>query len=244
MTIAITSGKGGTGKTTAVAAIGSCLAALGKKTVCIDMDLVLRNLDLALGIQDLTIWDMADVASGRCKLAEAVTPHPKIPNLYLLMGPSPESGAVFTKEDLGKVIAQIKDEFDDCLIDAPAGLGEGFQLSVAFADMVIVLCTTDSTSLRDSQKTVMELGAMGVENTSLVVNRVQTGILKRTFADIDDVMDYIGVPILGVVPEDKDVLIASGQGRALVLSSHGKAAKTFLRIAQRLGGERVPLKYK
>jgi len=244
MTIAITSGKGGTGKTTAVAAIGSCFAALGKKTVCIDMDLALRNLDLALGMRDLPILDMSDVAAGRCKLEEAAAPHPEIPNLYLLMGPPPESGAPFTQEDLGGIVGQIREDFDVCIIDAPAGIGEGFRFSAAFADKAIVICTGDSTSLRDAQKTVMELGEMGIEDIALIVNRVRAGIIRKTFADIDDMMDYIGAPIIGVVPEDRDVLIASGQGKALVLSSHGKAAKSFLRIMRRLSGERVPLKYK
>lgn len=244
MIISITSGKGGTGKTTATSAIGSCLAAMGKKTLCVDMDFALPNLDLALGMTALPLLDFRDVAIGRCTLDEAVVEHPEISNLYLLSAIVGNQDEILTEEAVQLVMKEIDKSFDFGIIDAPAGIGGGFALTSMFSDKALVISTLDSTSLRDSQRVVMELSDMGIEDASLIVNRVRPEIFRRAKSYVDDMIDYIGLPIIGLIPEDSDVLLASARSKALILVSRKRAAKAFLRVARRLTGEKVPLKYR
>jgi len=240
--IVVTSGKGGTGKTTAVSAIASCLAALGHETLCIDMDISLRNLDLVLGLADVSAADLGDVVSGRCLLEDAVIAHPQIPGLYLLAAPAGDSSELITSADISSVLQDAKSRYEYCLIDSPAGLDTGFYLASAHAELAIVLATSDSTSLRDAQKTVMELDALGIEDIRLVINRLRKKVLKRSISNVDDIIDFVGAPLLGIVPEDEDILIAAAVSKALVLYSGKHGAKAFLRITKRICGERVPLK--
>lgn len=244
MIIAITSGKGGTGKTTAVSAIGACLAAMGKKTLCVDMDFALPNLDLALGMTDLPLLDLRDVTGGRCTLDEAVMAHPDIENLYLLSGLAGDRDGEFSRDSLKKVISEIDESFDYGLIDAPAGIGDGFYFSSLYADKALVLATLDASSMRDSQRVAMELDEIGVEDIHLIVNRVRPRIFRRVLTNVDDMIDFIGLPLIGLVPEDSDVLLASAKSKPLILMSDKKASKAFLRIARRITGEEVPLKFR
>jgi len=241
--LVFTSGKGGTGKSTAVSAIASCLAALGKKTLCIDMDINLPNLDLLLGLTDHTALDLIDVAEERVPLEEAAVAHPNIENLFLLTGPSnaPEeiNGAA-----LARIVQEAKAQFDYCLVDTPAGLDDLFYLTANAADMVVIMVTTDATSQRDAQKTVMELDAMGLRHVRMVVNRARIRFISHSTVSVDDMIDFVGVPLLGIVPEDAAVIIEAIQLRPLILYSRAKAAKAFLHIAQRITGEDVPLAYK
>ena len=149
--IAVTSGKGGTGKTSLVGAVGSCLAALGHPTLCIDMDVGLRNLDLTLGLSDRALMDFTDVAQGRCPLQRAVVEHPDIKGLFLLTAPYTLPGSL-TEEAVGELLRQARELYDYILLDAPAGLGEGFQLAVCGCDRAIVVSTTDASALRDAQR--------------------------------------------------------------------------------------------
>jgi len=237
--IVFTSGKGGTGKTTAAAAVGSCLAALGCRTLCIDMDRTLRNLDLALGMHDAGILDSGDVAAGRCTLAEAATLHPDIPELYLLNCPAEADDMAW--QQTATLLSKARDAYDYCLIDSPAGLGDGFRMAAAHADSAMLLVTSDSTSRRDAQKTMMELDRLGVTRVHLIVNRLRPGILRRGAHTVDDIIDFVGAPLIGLVPEDKGVLLAAAAAKPLVLYGGGRAAKAFLRIAKRLKGDSVPL---
>ncbi len=237
--IAVTSGKGGTGKTSLVGAVSSCLAALGHPTLCIDMDVGLRNLDLSLGLSDRALMDFTDVVQGRCPLEKAVVEHPQIQGLFLLTAPFslPQGVAEGAMLDL---LSQARQTFDYILLDAPAGLGEGFRLSVCGCDRAIVVSTTDASALRDAQRTVTELMAQ-VENIHLVVNRVQPKLLKKLHTTIDDAMDAAGLPLLGVVPEDNRVMLAANQGVPLILSANKGAAVAYRNIALRIDGQRVPL---
>lgn len=241
VSIVVTSGKGGTGKTTATSAIASCLAALDNRVLCIDLDIHLRNLDLALGMSDLVTLDLGDVAAERCTLEEAVTAHPQIPGLHLLAAPA--LAEELSSERMVGIIQEAKDTFDYCLIDSPAGLGSGFRLAAACADRAIIMATSDATSLRDAQRAVMELDEMGMTDLYLIVNRMKPSLLRRISSTIDDMMDFVGIPLLGIVPEDEAVLLAAGSGQPLVLHSKRRASKAFLRIAGRISGETIPLKY-
>ena len=237
--IAVTSGKGGTGKTSLVGAVSSCLAALGHPTLCIDMDVGLRNLDLSLGLSDRALMDFTDVVQGRCPLEKAVVEHPQIQGLFLLTAPFSLPQGV-AEEAMLDLLFQARQKFDYILLDAPAGLGEGFRLSVCGCDRAIVVSTTDASALRDAQRTVTELSRL-MEQIHLVVNRVQPKLLKKLQFTIDDAMDAAGLPLLGVVPEDSRVMLSANQGMPLILCANKGAAIGYRNIALRIDGQRVPL---
>jgi len=238
--IAITSGKGGTGKTSLTGGVGSCLAALGSRVLCIDMDIGLRNLDLTLGLSDRALMDFTDVIQKRCSLRAAAVSHPDIPSLYLLTAPVALPRGAITAAQVRSLIQLAKEQFDYILMDAPAGLGTGFQLAAAAADRIIVVTTSDASALRDAQRTVAELSRTN-KPIHLVVNRVQRKLLSQLHTNIDHAMDAAGLPLLGVVPEDPQVTLAMGQGLPLVLTSRKGAAMACLNIARRLTGQRTPL---
>lgn len=237
--IAVTSGKGGTGKTSLVGAVGSCLAALGHPTLCIDMDVGLRNLDLTLGLSDRALMDFSDVVQGRCPLERAVVEHPDIPGLFLLTAPFSLSQGV-SEQAMEDLLWQARERFDYILLDAPAGLGEGFRLAVCGCDRAIVVSTTDASALRDAQRTVTELSRR-LSSIHLVVNRVQPKLLKKLHTTIDDAMDAAGLPLLGIVPEDDRVMLSANQGKPLILCANKGAALGYRNIALRLEGRRVPV---
>lgn len=238
--IVVTSGKGGTGKTTLTAGVSSCLAAIGHRVLCIDMDIGLRNLDISLGMTDRAVMDFSDVAEGRCTLERGAAAHPVIDGLYLLTAPMRLSPGRISPQQMTKFLKQAKDSFDYILIDSPAGIGSGFQLAAAGADRAIVVTTNDPSALRDAQRTVTEL-AKTLQDIHLVMNRIQPKVLKRLHTTIDDAMDTAGLPLLGVVPEDPQVTLALGAGQPLVLASRKGAAVACLNIARRIDGQRTPL---
>lgn len=238
--IAIASGKGGTGKTTLTGGVSSCLAALGNRVLCIDMDIGLRNLDLSLGLSDRALMDFSDVVAGRCTLQRAAVPHPAIENLSLLTAPLSLPAGTFSTRGMMGLLTQARAAYDFILLDAPAGLGEGFQLAVQGADRAVVVSTTDASALRDAQRTVTELNRH-LSRIHLVVNRVQPKLLKKLHATIDDAMDTAGLPLLGVVPEDPNVMLSANSGRPLILATNKGAAIAHLNIARRLLGQRTPL---
>ena len=238
--IVVTSGKGGTGKTSLTAAVSSCLAALGSRVLCIDMDVGLRNLDVALGLSDRALMDFTDVLAGRCTLERAAVPHPVVENLSLLTAPVTFPCQAITFPQMRALVQQAKAQYDYVLMDSPAGLGAGFELAVCAADRAIVVSTTDASALRDAQRTVTLLrNSLG--RIHLVVNRVQPKLLRRLHATIDDAMDEAGLPLLGVVPEDPQVMLSANQEQLLILSTNKGAALAYLNIARRLLGQRVPL---
>ncbi len=237
--IAVTSGKGGTGKTSLVGAVGSCLAALGHPTLCIDMDVGLRNLDLALGMSDRVLMDFTDVLQGRCSLDRAAVEHPEISGLFLLTAPLSVPGQI-NPEAMRALLDKARWLYDYILLDAPAGLGDGFRLAICGCDRAIVVSTTDASALRDAQRTVAELSRQ-MSQIHLVVNRVQPKLLKKLCFTIDDAMDAAGLPLLGVVPEDSRVMLSANQGVPLILCANRGAAIGYRNIALRLTGRRVPV---
>lgn len=238
--IVVTSGKGGVGKTSLTAGVGTGLAGLGRTVLCMDMDAGLRNLDISLGMTDAVLMDFTDVMAGRCSLEKAVAPHPAIPNLYLLTAPLALPGEDLREEDLETLLNEARYWYDDILLDCPAGIGPGFRLATRYADRALVVATTDPSSLRDAQRVVGQLSST-ISNIRLVVNRVQPRLLRRLGSTIDDVMDSTGLPLLGIVPEDPQVVLAASAGRALLQTSRKGAALAYLNVAKRLTGQRVPL---
>ena len=240
--IAVVSGKGGTGKTSFTAGVGEALALSGRRVLCLDCDVGLRNLDLALGLSDRALMDFSDVAQGRCSLESAVVEHPRLPGLFLLTAPVRTRGRPVTETQMADLLAEVRKRYDFCLLDAPAGLGTGFLLATASADRGVVVTTTDPSSLRDAQHTVMELDRFGSGKLHLVVNRVRKKLLRSMHATIDDAIDKAGLPLIGVVPEDDALLLSLTRGTPLLLaSSQSPAAWAYRNIAARLQGGRVPL---
>ena len=237
--VVVTSGKGGTGKTSLTGGVSSCLAALGRRVLCIDMDIGLRNLDISLGLTDRALMDFTDVLEGRCSLKRAAVPHPVIKNLYLLTAPLTLSPGI-SEERMKAFLRTAREQYDYILMDSPAGMGEGFRLAVCGADRGIVVSTTDTSALRDAQRVVSQLSRQ-LPSIHLVVNRVQPKLLRRLHTTIDDAMDAAGLPLLGVVPEDEQVMLSANQGKPIILASRKGAAVAYLNIARRLMGERVPL---
>ena len=237
--VVVTSGKGGTGKTSLTGGVSSCLAALGRRVLCIDMDIGLRNLDISLGLTDRALMDFTDVLEGRCSLKRAAVPHPVIKNLYLLTAPLTLSPGI-SEERMKAFLRTAREQYDYILMDSPAGMGEGFRLAVCGADRGIVVSTTDTSALRDAQR-VVSLLSRQLPSIHLVVNRVQPKLLRRLHTTIDDAMDAAGLPLLGVVPEDEQVMLSANQGKPIILASRKGAAVAYLNIARRLMGERVPL---
>lgn len=237
--IVVTSGKGGTGKTSLTGGVSSCLAALGSRVLCVDMDIGLRNLDISLGMTDRALMDFTDVLEGRCTLQRAAAKHPVIQNLSLLTAPLNLPDGI-TEERMRLFLKDAKEQYDYIVMDSPAGLGDGFRLSVCGADRGIVVSNTDASALRDAQRVVSQL-SKELPHIHLVMNRIQPKLLKRLHTTIDDAMDAAGLPLLGVVPEDPQVLLAANSGTPIILASRKGAALAYLNIARRIMGQKVPL---
>ena len=240
--IAVTSGKGGTGKTTTVAAISSCLAALGYRTLCIDFDAGLKNLDLSLCMTDFTIADYSDVISGQMSLMEACHGHPRIQNLFFLAAPMVFMPEYQVAEAVRLMFAEARENFDYCIADSPSGIGDGFKLAHKCADMSIIVTNSELPAMRDAQRTVDLVRDAGVQEQRLLVNRVLAKNYKRLKTTIDNVLDTVGAQLIGLVREDSSVSISLNENIPLILYKKRRAAYDFLDAARRVAGEYVPLR--
>ena len=236
--ITVTSGKGGTGKTSITGGVAASLALMGRSVLCIDMDIGLRNLDISLGLNDRALMDFSDVALGRCPLARAAVSHPDLKGLSLLTAPL-SLPASLTADKVRALLRTAGCMYDYVLIDSPAGLGTGFRLATCGADRVLVVATNDASSLRDAQRTVAELDH--IRQVHLVMNRIQPRLLRKLRTTIDDAMNTAGLPLIGVVPEDPQVILCANQGLPLTSRGHRGAALACWNIAQRLEGRQVPI---
>ena len=241
--IAVVSGKGGTGKTSFVSGVGAALAQDGKRVLCLDCDIGLRNLDLSLGLSDRALMDFSDVAQGHCSLMSSVVEHPELPGLFLLTAPVRSRGRPVTGAQMRALLQEVRQNFDFCLLDAPAGLESGFQLATCAADRAVVVTTADASSLRDAQHTVMEMNRFPLGSLHLVVNRVRKRLLRSMHATIDDAIDKAGLPLIGVVPEDDALSVSLNRGVPLLLADRGmsSAAAAYRNIAKRVAGGKAPL---
>lgn len=239
---AFVSGKGGTGKTSLCAAVAGCMAAEGARVLCLDLDIGLRNLDLLLGMAQEPILSFPEVAQGRQPLSAAAQ-HPCIPGLFLLTAPLRTTAEAFAPEALDALLQAADAEYDEILLDAPAGLGAGFELSIRGADRVLLVAAADPASLRDAAQTAQLLQLRGKE-ALLLLNRVRKGYFRSVGMTVDDIMDLTGLPLLGLVPEDPQVPLAAAHDTALVLHERRGAAAACLRISRRLNGRKIPLAIK
>ena len=234
--IAVLSGKGGTGKTSVCAGIAAALAASGRRVLCIDCDVGLRNLDISLGLTDTASLSFLEVCRGDYPLTQA-TVHPKFPSLSFLTAPMNCSVNDLDTEAFGRLVFEARKIYDYIFLDTPAGVDAGFRLTAGFADRCILVTGAGPAAVRDARRTGELLELMGKTNVRLVVNRVNPRMVSAMDVTIDDVMDEAGLPLLGLVPEDSNVTLAAAVGQPLLKYKHRcPASNACRRIANRIQG--------
>ena len=239
--IAVLSGKGGTGKTTVCAGLATGLAAQGRRVLCIDLDVGLRNLDIALGLAQVPALSFPDVSEGGEPIQSAAR-HPAYETLFFLTAPVGRNPEELDQEAFDRMMAEVRRTFDVCLLDAPAGVGAGFQMAAQAASSELLVTGPDPGALRDGARTGEILELMGKRDVRLVVNRVNPKLYRSMGLTVDDVMVLVGYPLLGLVPEDRNVTLAAVHDRPLLqYARRSPAADAFRRMSKRLLGLPVPL---
>ena len=239
--IVITSGKGGVGKTTTSANVGTGLAILGKKVVLIDTDIGLRNLDVVMGLENRIVYNLVDVVEGNCRMKQALIRDKRYPNLYLLPSAQTRDKTSVNPGQMVKLVDDLREEFDYVLLDCPAGIEQGFQNAIAGADRALVVTTPEVSAIRDADRIIGLLEASGMKTIDLVVNRIRMDMVRRgDMMSLDDVMDILAIDIIGAVPDDEDIVISTNQGEPLV-GIGTPAGQAYMDICKRITGETVPL---
>lgn len=239
--IVITSGKGGVGKTTTTANIGIGLSQAGKKVVVIDTDLGLRNLDVVMGMENRIVYNLVDVIDGGCRLKQALIQDSRYPTLSLLPSAQTKDKYAVTPEQMRKLVDDMREEFDYILIDCPAGIEQGFQNAIAGADRAIVVTTPEVSSIRDADRIIGLLEGHGIRRNELIINRLRIDMVKRgDMMSVEDVTEILAVDLLGVIPDDEQVVVATNQGEA-VMGQDSLAGKAYENICRRLQGEEIPI---
>jgi septum site-determining protein MinD len=240
--IVITSGKGGVGKTTTTANIGTALALMDKKVCLIDTDIGLRNLDVIMGLENRIIYDIVDVINGRCKLKQALIKDKRFDYLSLLPAAQTSDKSAVTTEGMLEIIKELKTEYDYIIIDCPAGIEQGFQNAVAGADRAIVVTTPEKSSVRDADRIIGLLEKKEIESPTLIINRIRKHMMKNgDMLDIDEIVQVLSIDLIGIVLDDDEVIKASNHGEPVAFQPNTKASIAYRNIARRILGESVPL---
>lgn len=240
--IVITSGKGGVGKTTTNANIGTALARAGKKVVMIDTDLGLRNLDLLLGLENRIVYTIVDVVEERCKLKQALVKDKKNPNLCLLAAAQTRDKTAVTEEQLKNICEELKKDFDFILVDCPAGIEQGFQNAVAGASEAIVVTTPEMSAVRDADRIIGLLEAKEeIKSYKLLINRVRPNLIKSNdMMSVEDVVEILSADLIGIIPEDTGIITSTNKGEPIVNDEKSLAGQAYKNVARRIIGEDVP----
>ncbi len=240
--IVITSGKGGVGKTTTSANIGTALALSGKKVCLVDTDIGLRNLDVVMGLENRIIYDLVDVVEGRCGLKQALIKDKRFECLYLLPAAQTKDKSSVQPEEVKQIVEELKREYDYVIIDCPAGIEQGYKNAVAGADKAIVVTTPEISSVRDADRIIGLLEQENIQSPKLVVNRIRGHMMKNgEMLDVDEIVSILAIELLGIVVDDDNVIKYSNKGEPVALHPNSKASIAYRNIARRILGETVPL---
>ncbi|CAM4196621.1 septum site-determining protein MinD [Paenibacillus endophyticus] len=239
--IVVTSGKGGVGKTTTSANLGTALALLGKKVCMVDTDIGLRNLDVVMGLENRIIYDLVDVAEGRCRLNQALVKDKRFDELYMLPAAQTKDKDSVTPEQVRNMILELKKDHDYVIIDCPAGIEHGFRNAIAGADRAIVITTPENAAVRDADRVIGLLEQEKIPS-KLIINRIRQNMMKTgEMLDIDEICQVLAVDLVGIVPDDEKVISAANSGEPTVMNPASRAAIAYRNIARRILGDMVPL---
>lgn len=238
--IVVTSGKGGVGKTTSTANIGAALTKLGNKVIVIDGDIGLRNLDVVMGLENRIVFDLVDLIEKKCKPRQAMIKDKHFDGLYLIPAAQTRDKDAINPEQMKELCDELKEEFDYVIVDCPAGIENGFKNAIAGADSAIVVTTPEVSAVRDADRIIGLLEAHSVDDINLVVNRIKMNMVRNgDMLDINDILDILGIKLIGVVPDDENVVISTNKGEPVVEYNNSLAGTAYSNIARRVMGEEV-----
>jgi septum site-determining protein MinD len=240
--IVITSGKGGVGKTTTTANLGTGLCLLGKKVALLDTDIGLRNLDVVMGLENRIVYDLVDVVEGVCRIKQALIKDKRYDGLYLLPAAQTRDKNSVTPNQMLKLCDDLREEFDYIIVDCPAGIEQGFKNAIAGADRAIVITTPEVSAVRDADRIIGLLEANEIRKPLLLINRVRPVMVKKgDMMSIEDIIDILAIDLIGVVPDDENIIISTNRGEPAVTEDKSLAGQAYRNVAKRIMGEEVPL---
>ena len=240
--IVVTSGKGGVGKTTTTANIGTGLVMLGKKVAVVDADIGLRNLDVVMGLENRIVYDIVDVVEKVCRLKQGLIRDKRYEGLYLLPAAQTKDKTAVNPSQMIELCNELKETFDYVIIDCPAGIEQGFQNAIAGADRAVVVTTPEISAVRDADRIIGLLESKGLHNPKLIINRIRQDMVKRgDMMNIDDMIDILAIDLLGIVPDDESIVISTNKGDPVVTDEKAMAGQAYRNIVSRIIGEDVPL---
>ncbi len=239
--IVITSGKGGVGKTTTTANIGSALAKLGNKVALVDADFGLRNLDLLLGLENRVVYTAIDVINGDCRLEQALVKDKRRSGLVLLPAAQSRGKEAITREQMKDLVNRLSSDYDYIIIDCPAGIEMGFQNAIAPATEALIVTTPEVAAVRDGDRVIGLLEANSINTIKLIVNRIKPEMVEANdMMSVEDILEILAIPLIGIIPDDEQIIVSSNRGEPLVLEEKlSLPGQTFQNIARRLTGEKV-----
>ena len=238
--IVITSGKGGVGKTTTTANLGSSLAEAGKKVVLVDTDIGLRNLDVVMGLENRIVYDIVDVIEEKCKLRQALIKDKRFEELFLLPAAQTRDKTAINEDQMKDLTKKLKEEFDYILIDCPAGIEQGFKNAIAGADRAIVVTTAEISAIRDADRIIGLLESSEIKNPELIVNRLRPNMVKKgEMMEVEDIVDLLSVDLVGVVPDDEYIITQTNKGEPVIKNRRAPSGKAYIEIARRILGENI-----
>ena len=239
--IVVTSGKGGVGKTTTTANVGSGLAGMGAKVLLIDTDIGLRNLDVVMGLENRIVYNLVDVIEGKCRLKQALIRDKRYNSLFLLPCAQTKDKTAVNESQMKRLIEHAADDFDYILLDSPAGIEQGFKNAIAGATRALVVTTPEVSAIRDADRIVGLLEANEFTKIDLIINRIRYDLVKRgDMMSIEDVMEILAIDLIGAVPDDDSIVVSTNQGEPCV-GDDSLAGQAYMNICRRVLGEDVPM---